>query len=115
MKVTRNDRQAKVRICPDCESREVDKYCTYCSECAHIRNEFNILEYQSENKIRIANMQKISNEKRKKEIAIYQKQYKIDNAISIKKNNETYRKENRKILTERTKKYKKKKLNEETV
>ena len=29
----------KLRICPQCRAREVEKYCTYCSECAQINKD----------------------------------------------------------------------------
>ena len=28
-----------LRICPDCKNREVEKFCTFCSECAQIRKD----------------------------------------------------------------------------
>jgi len=32
-------RKLKKRICPDCGIREVDKYKTFCSECAQVRKD----------------------------------------------------------------------------
>lgn len=31
----------KIRICPDCENREVEYHKSFCSECAEIRDQLN--------------------------------------------------------------------------
>ena len=112
MKVTRNDRQAKVRICPDCESREVDKYCTYCSECAVIRQQ----EFHD-----IANFNKEKNREKNREknneyMRNYRKDHKEQMNKTSKESAKRYYYNNRESVLEKAKlKYKQKKLNEETV
>ena len=37
----------KKRICPDCQAREVEKNCIYCSECREVNRYLYQAKYQS--------------------------------------------------------------------
>ena len=43
-----------MRICPDCQSREVEKNCVYCSECATIRQYLSNAKYSGSEKAKKA-------------------------------------------------------------
>ena len=101
-----------MRICPDCQARELDKYCTYCSECAVIRQQ----EFHD-----IANFNKEKNRDRDREKNNeYMRNYKKDHR---EKMNETARKSAKRyyynnreqVLLKAKNKYRDKKLERVTV
>ena len=87
-KYAEDRRAGKKRICPDCKTREPDKYCTYCSECRNDR----ILQSKA-----VANHNQDQTEERKLYKRNFNRQYRLNNKEKLNeyhKNNMRRRREN---------------------